>query len=593
MSKQVQANKHLTAVNAAINGIIKMSLKMLFHLSLVFVLVLFQLSLSSLVEIAPADAQTILINNPYKGYQYNYKGNLHCHSSNLDGSESPSEVGQWYLDNGYDFYTITDHDYITANPGISNILWLGNAEEDSWDGSTGHMNHINISSLINSGSDQARISNTLNQGGGTVINHPGDSVGGWGENSIAGLDGIMGVEIYNGRRGVSYTDLWDSMLSTGKMIWGLASDDSHQAGQRGNGYIVVNSSYLSPTKDEIMNQIKSGNFYASKGFDLSVTVSGQTIYAQTTNGNQIRWVKKSGTIIKTKNGQSDNYNVNGDEQYVRIEILDSHAEAKAWSQPIAIYKARPAGLLVKQVSSPKIYLLQGDTKCWITSPLAFSSHGFRFSDVINVTSSELSSHEDGDLIKARTGTLIKSANSAQVYIVDNQGNNYYKRWITSFQIFNELGLRLKDIHIVSDEEVQEFGLSSPIESTITHPNGCLVKSPSSPKIYWLEGGEKRWIVTPFAFDSHRFKMKSVVVVSESEIDAYQEGVALKARVGSLMKPSGDNKVYIVDHIGGVYYKRWITSSYIFSELELRWSNIVVISTQEAETYAEGEPIGGN
>ena len=42
-----------------------------------------------------------------------YKGNLHLHTTNSDGSATPEEAVDWYYRNGYDFLCITDHDVIT------------------------------------------------------------------------------------------------------------------------------------------------------------------------------------------------------------------------------------------------------------------------------------------------------------------------------------------------------------------------------------------------------------------------------------------------------------------------------------------------
>ena len=42
-----------------------------------------------------------------------YKGNTHTHSSNSDGSSSPSAVIQWYVGNGYNFLAVTDHNWFS------------------------------------------------------------------------------------------------------------------------------------------------------------------------------------------------------------------------------------------------------------------------------------------------------------------------------------------------------------------------------------------------------------------------------------------------------------------------------------------------
>ncbi len=284
----------------------------------------------------PFDGLAISIINPYQGYSYNYKGNLHDHSTNSDGADSPSVVGQWYADQSYDFYTITDHDVVTPDPAVGGILWLGNAEEDTRDGSSQHLNLIGITDPITSGSDQQRIDQCMSQGGRAFINHPirlGDeSI----DDLIISLEGLAGMEIFNGRGNYNSTSIWDSVLSSGKIVWGTSNDDSHTSGDRGDGFIIVNSSSANPTRNEIITQIENGNFYASRGFDLSVIVGGNTISVSTTTGDQIRWIRQSGEIIKTTDAQTDTYTPTGDEKYVRVEILDNTGQPKAWSQPLVV-----------------------------------------------------------------------------------------------------------------------------------------------------------------------------------------------------------------------------------------------------------------
>ena len=36
-----------------------------------------------------------------------------------------------YRDAGYDFYTFTDHNVITEDPGIEGIVWMGLSVEDT------------------------------------------------------------------------------------------------------------------------------------------------------------------------------------------------------------------------------------------------------------------------------------------------------------------------------------------------------------------------------------------------------------------------------------------------------------------------------
>ena len=534
-----------------------------------------------------ADAHPgVTIVNPYQNYSYNYKGNLHAHSNNGNGAtESPVSVATWYKNDGYAFYTITDHDKVTANPGVTGILWLGDGEEDSYDGSSGHMGHIGITSPITSGTDQARVNAVKNQGGFTVIHHParGDYAG-WTVAEICALNGILGLEVFNGGADMISTTIWDAVLTTGKLVWGIASDDSHATSWQGDGYIVVNSASPNPTANEIRSQIELGNFYASRGCNLTVSVANQTISASTTNGSSIRWIKQSGEVIETTNATHDTYEPFGDEGYVRIEILNNAGSAVAWSQPLTIpFSAyRPNGTLV--IYQGKVYLLEEGKKRWVTTLATFNSYGFRWDRVEAISQAEFDQYLDGSAVplRARPGTLI-TGSDGRVYVTDLIGGVYQKRWITSPESFLKFGFHWEDINHISDSEVRDNYTDGPTVTSAdtTRPNGALLSYQG--RIYLLEEGKRRWVKSPTVFNSLGFRWDRVHTVSVTELAQYADGVDLWARPGTLIKGSGA-QVYVTDLIGGVYQKRWITSPVLFNHMGLHWSDIYVISDSELNTY---------
>jgi|GEM_PF-1876301 len=373
--------------------------------------------------------------NPYKNYQNWYKGNLHAHSSygpsdnnadnNDDGKETRTEVGNWYNDNGFDFYALTPHyrpfSYtngswlgpevtratLTPNPDVNGIVWMGYSMEDHLNtvgnrSECSHTNLINLSSNLYSSQtlfgkteqvgnrsiltdlNAQNTINAVNDGGGiTILNHPyyfdGCSTTA-AVDAAKQLDNLTGVEIKNGSKNatnpnglssntVNQKSTWDEMLLAGKKVWGFANDDGHKKVNqsattneyylnRGTGFNVVNSN-IAASKDDIVANVKAGNFYSSSpysvgnvnkttgasyvapsGFyDLKVETSGETITTSTTNGTSIRRVVgfKNGTITETTiTGKTMVYPAMGTEKYVRFEILNSSGGEVAWSQPVYV-----------------------------------------------------------------------------------------------------------------------------------------------------------------------------------------------------------------------------------------------------------------
>jgi len=105
------------------------------------------------------------------------------------------------------------------------------------------------------------------QGGLAILAHPNWSS--LGLEQCLGLHGYPAIEIlnvvcnyleYNGYA----LQYWDELLRRGVRVWGIAADDAHRIPyQAGKAWIMVNAERL--TRDAILQNIRTGNFYASTG----------------------------------------------------------------------------------------------------------------------------------------------------------------------------------------------------------------------------------------------------------------------------------------------------------------------------------------
>ena len=165
-----------------------------------------------------------------------YKGNLHTHTLKSDGDVSPEKVARWYGGHGYDFLTLTDHDRLTllghlhGKSGTTIPLMIPGEEvviRPSVEGPEVHINAIGISSQV--------IDAVLAAGGIASINHPNFN---WAlDHKIIGrVTGASLLEIFNGEPSVnmygapgrpSNEQIWDNVLSASKLIFGLATNESH------------------------------------------------------------------------------------------------------------------------------------------------------------------------------------------------------------------------------------------------------------------------------------------------------------------------------------------------------------------------------
>jgi hypothetical protein len=180
------------------------------------------------------------------------------------------------------------------------------------------------------------------------------------------LDGMYLLEIWNGypssnnlggtdeqgRIGMSAEALWDVLLSAGRVVWGVGSDDSHtyhqfenpEAPNPGKAWIVVRATSLS--RQSILSALKSGSFYASTGVELtryehnkkgiSLEIRPLADWAPAlspTTRYITRFIGKDGRVLAETNGVSPAYALKGNEHYVRASIIDSDGR-RAWTQPV-------------------------------------------------------------------------------------------------------------------------------------------------------------------------------------------------------------------------------------------------------------------
>lgn len=302
-----------------------------------------------------------------------YKGNTHTHTLNSDGDSTPDEVVKWYRDNGYNFLIMTDHEFITAVSPLNDayakpgefLVISGQEVTDRTGGKPHHVNGLGImtvtqpkrgaTSLENL---QANIDAIRSLGGVPQINHPNF---GWAltAETIAKTKNVTLFELFNGHPLVnnlgggdspSTEAMWDSVLSSGRLIYGVASDDVHTVRKPGNpkvptpghGWVVVRATELSPKA--ILEALDRGDFYSSTGVELadySADKTAVTIKVKTERWSKyrIQFIGKNGKILKEDLSGSAVYQIKGNEGYVRAKVLESNGKI-AWTQPIMISRGK-------------------------------------------------------------------------------------------------------------------------------------------------------------------------------------------------------------------------------------------------------------
>jgi len=321
-----------------------------------------------------------------------YRGNTHAHTINSDGDAAPDTVARWYREHGYQFLFITDHEYITDPAPLNAILGaserfllLPGQEVTQWSANplhdAAHVNNLFATQVVwpmgtptclGSGCGATAdatvpISEMFKKNIGAIlaakgipqINHPNYHWSVKQEDLYEVPDGCL-LEVWNGIGDInnlggtddngdlrpSAESLWDILLSRGKVIWAVASDDSHEYGASasargalpGQAWIMVHAAELNSKSIEAA--LRHGDFYASTGVSLSdITASSKELsfnIVEEKHGASrfmTRFVGQDGKLLAEVSGIHPAYGIKGNERYVRAVIIDSNGN-RAWTQPV-------------------------------------------------------------------------------------------------------------------------------------------------------------------------------------------------------------------------------------------------------------------
>ena len=303
-----------------------------------------------------------------------FKGNLHTHTLNSDGDSTPDDVVRWYREHGYNFVTLTDHNYLTSVDGLNALhgadgkflVMKGEELTDRFGNKPVHVNGFAPDAFIkppggSSVLDMAQKMIDAVRGAGAVpsVNHPNF---GWAisADELLQLQRTKLFEVFNGHPLVNNAggggvpgleDVWDRMLSSGKLLYGIAVDDAHYfkrpedrtAPRPGQGWVYVRAPRLESRA--LVEALERGEFYASTGVELQsidVTSSSMTITIKTEPQSKYRvqFIGRQGTVLSEAVTSPATYSFKGDESYVRAKIFESNGKA-AWVQPAPAGRSAP------------------------------------------------------------------------------------------------------------------------------------------------------------------------------------------------------------------------------------------------------------
>ena len=318
-----------------------------------------------------------------------FKGNTHAHSLNSDGDVPVDDVVRWYREHGYHFTFITEHEYFTdvaplnaLFAGANRFLVIAGQEvtqrvadaKHSGGVRQAHVNALGTSRLVPTvgvknivsgmtiAQTYARNGAAIQAAGGIIqVNHP-NFIWSVPLADMMDLPDSTLFEVWNGhpivynlggtdstgQEMLSTEARWDSVLSRGKLLFGVADDDSHSykpqdaenpdMARPGRGWIWVRADTLSA--DAIVRAFRRGDFYASSGITLrELKVDSAQYRLEITPAGDRRYltefIGQGGRVLARSTTLRPSYRITGSEGYVRARISDSSGRM-AWTQPLRI-----------------------------------------------------------------------------------------------------------------------------------------------------------------------------------------------------------------------------------------------------------------
>lgn len=283
-----------------------------------------------------------------------YRGNLHTHSTNSDGSHPPEVVCQMYKDAGYDFLSLSEHFMERFDYPISDTRHLRDENFTTLIAAELHQGWTNVDELWHilavgvpvdfdkpsEGETSAQIAQRAADAGAFVaIVHP--SWNGLTTDDAKMIECAHAVEIYNHGsqvevdRGEDWPFL-DNLLNEGWRLSGYATDDAHEMTHDAfGGWMMVQAESLDP--EALLDSMKAGRYYSSTGPEIhDLRIEGGEVYIEcdpasviSVQGRGSRSAKEMGEGLTSARFSTRKF----DESYMRLTVTREDGK-RAWTNPI-------------------------------------------------------------------------------------------------------------------------------------------------------------------------------------------------------------------------------------------------------------------
>lgn len=261
--------------------------------------------------------------NPYAGLQGNWqRANLHAHGHAwlglTSGEQSDDAVARRYRDLGYSVPGVSDYQRIAAHHGVDTLPLY----EHGFNIGKNHQLAIGARAVDwfdlpfwQTRSNQQYVIDRIHRNAALVsLNHPG-SRDAYEVEAVRALTGYDFIEVVNGP--FTSEEVWDAALSSGRAVWAVANDDTHDLNdprRTAVGWNMIDAP--SASNDDIVGALKRGRSYA-------VLRTGALEAANITTLSALQ--VHNGTISVTLAGAPSTIKFVGQDGAVRYSVDEAHS----------------------------------------------------------------------------------------------------------------------------------------------------------------------------------------------------------------------------------------------------------------------------
>lgn len=307
-----------------------------------------------------------------------YRGNTHAHTIlSGHGDATAEEVTNWYHKNDYNFLVLSEHNKFIdpkkvqmPRPLRNDFILIPGVEVSG--NHVVHTTAFNVTEVIpwKIKTEKARdvlefhVEGVLHAKGTPIANHPNFAYA-LNADDLHSVKKLSFLELYNAHPLVnnqgdhehpSVESMWDDLLTRGKKIFALASDDAHyfhtddpNESIPGFGWIMVKSNKL--TSKAIVDSLDRGDFYASSGvilrnverningkYSISVNVEDtvKILKLKESFKVKIELIGENGKVLDKYLGLNKSFIIsNYTTKYlrVRVSVITKNKTYNAWTMP--------------------------------------------------------------------------------------------------------------------------------------------------------------------------------------------------------------------------------------------------------------------